>query len=63
MGMNGLLALDDRAWILRATTSLPVPDSPKTKTLASVSDTCSISLRTLRMPALLPTRLRNKGFF
>ena len=47
--------------MLRATTSLPVPDSPRIRTVASVSATCSIIRRTRRTAALVPTRLRKSS--
>ena len=40
-GTKGPLFRPDTSWIARATTSLPVPDSPKINTLALLSATCS----------------------
>src|SRR5256884_2770746 len=42
----GLLARADKAWSVLATTSLPVPCSPVTKTLASEGPICAISSMT-----------------
>ena len=42
----------------RATTSLPVPLSPRTSTVMSVSATCSMMSRTSRMRMLSPQRSR-----
>ena len=44
-------------WMARATSSLPVPVSPRIKTLASVGATTSTCRRTRRRAALLPDHL------
>ena len=44
-----------RAWIARAISSLPVPVSPRSSTVASVGATCSAWNRTPRRPGLSPT--------
>ena len=46
--MNGPLARRERAWMWRASTSLPVPHSPVISTEASDAATCSASLTTVR---------------
>ena len=40
--MNGPRASSERSWIVRATTSLPLPDSPTTSTVADVGATFSM---------------------
>ena len=47
--MNGLSARFDLAWMCRAMTSLPVPDSPVISTLASLGATWSASFSTAAM--------------
>ncbi len=42
------------SWIARATTSLPVPDSPRTSTLDSCAATCEIRRQTSRIERELP---------
>ena len=42
-------------WIARATSSLPVPDSPTTSTVALVGATRATSLYTSSMRGLLPS--------
>ena len=44
-----------RSWISVATSSLPVPVSPSSSTVASVAATCSICSRTRSMAGLRPT--------
>ncbi len=39
---NGARERSLRSWIVRATTSLPLPDSPVTSTVADVGETLSI---------------------
>ena len=43
------------AWMARAMTSLPVPLSPRIRTVASVLATCSTSSMTFRIGGLSPT--------
>jgi hypothetical protein len=45
----------DRAWIARATSSLPVPDSPRMRTVEFVGAIFSTSRKTSRIAALSPT--------
>ena len=45
------------AWMARATSSLPVPLSPKISTVVSVAATISISSSTRRIAGLLPISL------
>jgi hypothetical protein len=45
MTMNGPLARDDCAWIIRATISLPDPDGPTIRTRLLVGATRSIVVR------------------
>jgi len=40
--MNGLARRGDRSWIPRATSSLPVPDSPSISTVEVTGAICSI---------------------
>ena len=53
-GTNGRPARGDESWIARATSSLPVPDSPRISTVLSWCATWSISVSTARMAAELP---------
>ncbi len=50
-GMNGPLARGERAWRARATSSLPVPVSPRMVTAASAGASRSMRSKTCRMPA------------
>ena len=53
---KGLWALELCWYMARATSSLPVPDSPLTKTVASVEATRPIALYISCMAGLAPTR-------
>ena len=52
---NGRAARGDCRWMLRATSSLPVPLSPCTSTGLSLTATRAITARTSRISGLLPT--------
>ena len=54
---NGPLARPLCRWIAVATSSLPVPESPRISTRASVSATCSIAWRTRSIAREVPTRV------
>ena len=56
--MNGRLLRADAAWMNRATTSLPVPDSPVTSTVVSVEATCVALRSTSRHSTDSPTTRR-----
>ena len=52
---NGPAARALRAWISRATSSLPVPFSPMMRMRESLAAAWAMSSRTARIPALSPT--------
>src|SRR6185436_6733031 len=52
---NGRVLRGDAAWMNRATTSLPVPDSPEMSTVVSVAATCVAPRRTPRHSTDSPT--------
>ena len=54
-GTNGRPARADSRWMERATSSLPVPDSPRISTLASDGATWLIRVRTRCTCGLMPT--------
>jgi len=56
---NGPLPRGLLRWIARATSSLPVPDSPCSRTVAEADATWAMVSRTLRMAGLVPMRLRS----
>ena len=56
MAMNGLSRRGERLWMLRATISLPVPDSPVMATLALAGATFSISSNTRRIALEAPMK-------
>jgi len=51
---NGAFARGLSWWIVCATSSLPVPDSPLMRTDAEVGAACSMTRYTFRMPGLAP---------
>jgi hypothetical protein len=53
--MSGRSRLDERAWMARASSSFPVPVSPRTSTVVSVGATFSALRRTSSKLALRPT--------
>ena len=52
---NGRPERPEREWIARATSSLPVPDSPLTRTVDCVGAIFSTRRKTSRIAALSPT--------
>ena len=54
MATNGLCARPDRRCTARASSSLPVPLSPNSSTVAFVGATFSIARQRLRMASLTP---------
>ena len=60
MGTKGPALRAESSWMERATTSLPVPDSPRISTLASVCATWPMRRRTSWIPRPLPTSSRNR---
>ncbi len=54
MGMKGLSARREHSWTARATSSLPVPDSPRMATVAVEGATRWISSRSCRIAGSLP---------
>src|SRR5713226_2262022 len=65
--MNGPLRRLERSWMARATSSLPVPLSPWTSTVAELSATCCTSIINRRkaglVPIMLPCRSRSSRRF
>ena len=59
--MKGALARGDRAWIRRATTSLPLPAGPEIRTRLFVGPTRSISWRNCEMAPDLPISSGSPG--
>ncbi len=59
--MNGLALRGEAWWMERASTSLPVPVSPRSTTVASLLATAVSSPKSLRMAALFPTASWNDG--
>ena len=55
--MNGFRARGENRWIALATSSLPLPDSPRISTRASVWATWAINWRSRSIGALDPTRV------
>ncbi len=62
MGTKGPALRVDSSWMALATTSLPVPDSPRISTLASVSATWPMRRRTSWIPLPLPTSRRSRAW-
>ena len=60
-GTKGPLLRDDASWMERAITSLPVPDSPSTKTFAPLLATWVIRWRTLWIASPRPTSCLTKA--
>jgi hypothetical protein len=56
---NGRSLRGDRTWIARATSSLPVPDSPVISTVLLVAAMVSTSSNTASIGGLLPMMLEN----
>ena len=54
--MKGPLVRALTSWMARATSSLPVPDSPQSSTGAMLRATLSMSERTCSMAGLLPVK-------
>ena len=60
-GTKGPAARAEDWWMARATSSLPVPDSPVTITGAMLRETLSTSIRTWFMAGEFPTRRAISG--
>ena len=54
---NGLSQREDSEYTMRATTSLPVPLSPRISTVAVVSATCSMVIFTSIILGLVPNNM------